>query len=284
MAAMGSAPVTFAHRGARAHAPENTIEAFVTALRMGATGVESDVWVTADGVAVLDHDGVARCRSGRRSIADTVRGRLSPHIPELADLYATCGTDFELSLDVKDVSAVHAVLHAAEQAGALDKLWLCHPDWKRLAAWRRLSDAVHLVDSSRLGYVRDGPRRRAARLVDAGIEAVNLHHLCWTRRLVDVVHDHGLLAFGWDAQGTHALNRLVALDVDAIYSDHVDRMTGAVTRRGWAGIAAPYSGPGGPMTAGRFAPGRSREASDRSARTGGEKELSAAAPAPSGYR
>ena len=51
-------PIGFAHRGARAHAPENTIEAFTLALRLGATGLESDVWSTADGEAVLDHDGV----------------------------------------------------------------------------------------------------------------------------------------------------------------------------------------------------------------------------------
>ena len=52
-------PVAFAHRGARAHAPENTLEAFRLALRLGATGLESDVWLTSDGVPVLDHDGVS---------------------------------------------------------------------------------------------------------------------------------------------------------------------------------------------------------------------------------
>ena len=36
--------------------PENTIEAFELALRLGASGLESDVWITADGVAVLDAD------------------------------------------------------------------------------------------------------------------------------------------------------------------------------------------------------------------------------------
>ena len=51
-------PLAFAHRGARAHAPENTLAAFTLALRLGATGLESDVWVTADGEAVLDHDGL----------------------------------------------------------------------------------------------------------------------------------------------------------------------------------------------------------------------------------
>ena len=46
--------VLFAHRGARAHARENTMEAFRLALRLGASGLESDVWLTKDNIPVLD--------------------------------------------------------------------------------------------------------------------------------------------------------------------------------------------------------------------------------------
>ena len=66
-------PIGFAHRGARAHAPENTIEAFSLAIRLGATGLESDVWLTADGVPVLDHDGVVRRGVRRRPIGEVER-------------------------------------------------------------------------------------------------------------------------------------------------------------------------------------------------------------------
>jgi len=41
MAAM--AVITFAHRGGRAHAPENTIRAFRKGLELGAAGLESDI-------------------------------------------------------------------------------------------------------------------------------------------------------------------------------------------------------------------------------------------------
>src|SRR5438046_8305807 len=109
-------PIGFAHRGARASAPENTIEAFVLALRLGASGLDSDVWVTADGVAVLDHDGIIGSRLRRRSIGAVTRADLPPHVPTLADLYATCGTDFELSLDVKDPAAMDATVDVARAA------------------------------------------------------------------------------------------------------------------------------------------------------------------------
>src|SRR4051812_4623328 len=101
MDALWRPPIAFAHRGARAHAPENTLEAFRTALAQGATGLESDVWLTADGVAVLDHDGVVKGGMRRRPISAVERSRLPDHIPTLADLYAECGTAFQLSLDIK---------------------------------------------------------------------------------------------------------------------------------------------------------------------------------------
>lgn len=44
------------HRGARGHAPENTIAAFKRALEIGVTTIETDVGITRDGVAVIAHD------------------------------------------------------------------------------------------------------------------------------------------------------------------------------------------------------------------------------------
>ena len=101
---LGPAAVLFAHRGARAHAPENTIEAFRLALRLGATGLESDVWVTADDVVVLDHDGVVG-RVRKRPIRSMTRAELPDHIPTLEELYRACGTALPLTLDVKDPMA-----------------------------------------------------------------------------------------------------------------------------------------------------------------------------------
>lgn len=49
-------PLALGHRGASAHAGDNSIEAFELAVAQGADGVELDVRFTADGVVVLNHD------------------------------------------------------------------------------------------------------------------------------------------------------------------------------------------------------------------------------------
>lgn len=49
-------PIIFAHRGASAHAPENTLAAFELAIEQGADGLELDVKLSADGKVVVIHD------------------------------------------------------------------------------------------------------------------------------------------------------------------------------------------------------------------------------------
>jgi glycerophosphoryl diester phosphodiesterase len=229
-------PVTFAHRGARAHAPENTLEAFRLGLRLGASGLESDVWLTADGVAVLDHDGVVRTGRRKRQIADVDRAALPAHVPSLGDLYAECGTDFELSLDVKEPAAARAVVAVAGAAGgsAVERLWLCHPDLDVLVGFRMLGDGFRLVDSTRLRRIKEGPEKRAARLAELGIDAVNLHHTDWTGGLTTLFHRFGRLALGWDAQHERIVAELLDIGIDGVYSDHVDRMVDAMAAVGYA--------------------------------------------------
>ncbi len=50
------APLVIAHRGDSAHRPENTLAAFAGALEVGATLVELDVQLTADGEVMVLHD------------------------------------------------------------------------------------------------------------------------------------------------------------------------------------------------------------------------------------
>jgi glycerophosphoryl diester phosphodiesterase len=219
-------PIGFGHRGARAHAPENTLESFELALRLGATGLESDVWLTSDGVAVLDHDGIVRSGLRRVPIAERTHASLPDHIPTLGELYAAVGPDVDLSLDVKDRDAFGPVVAIATAAGgrALEHLWLCHHDWRLVASWREQNDAVRLVDSTHLKRVPEGLEQRAAALAAAGIDALNLHHTEWTGGHVALLHRFKVLCFGWDAQHERILQGLVDAGIDAVYSDHVDRM------------------------------------------------------------
>jgi glycerophosphoryl diester phosphodiesterase len=238
--------ISFAHRGGRAHEPENSLAAFQSALRRGADGLESDVRVTTDGELVLVHD--ARVRSGLRrlQVATTPMARLEhAGVVRLQELYERCGTDFELSLDVKDPAAAEPTIELARDHDVVDRLWLCSPDDRFLAELRSTHPDVRLVHSVRVSRIRVPLERHAADLTAAGIDAINLHQSEWTGGLVALFHRFGRLAFGWDAQESRQLDTLLRMKIDAVYSDHVDRMVQAIRAWEGAGRESEERGPGG---------------------------------------
>lgn len=240
-------PVAFAHRGARAHAPENTMEAFSLALRLGATGLESDVWRTADGALVLDHDGQLRRRLRRIPYGELRRDELPDHVPDLGDLLEMCqaqtGPAIHLSLDLKGPGAGDGVvtLLTQQHRDIIDRVWLCSPDIDELIALRQRSDSVRLIHSTRVERLAGRIEAWAAHLAHHGIDGINFHHTDWNGGLVALFHRFDLVTFGWDAQFERTLRALLRMGIDGVYSDWVDRMVDAY--RAEIGAVAPPSPP-----------------------------------------
>lgn len=189
-----------------ADAPENSLEAFTLALSRGARGLESDVWLSGEGHPVLHHG--PPHREKREPLA-------------LAELFARCGTDFDLSLDLKGPGTAARTVEVAHRAGFdVRRLWLCGGSGTS-ASWRAHDPEVRLVTDLRWWDALVRPRPVVARLARQGVDAVNLRHGRWSRSLVDIVHDAGLLAFAWDVNHTWTRRQVLGAGVDAIYSDHV---------------------------------------------------------------
>ena len=82
-------PQVIGHRGAMAYAPENTMASFREARRRGATWVEIDVKLTADGVPILMHDpSLKRTMGVDRLVAETPRAELPVDVPTLEQAIA----------------------------------------------------------------------------------------------------------------------------------------------------------------------------------------------------
>jgi glycerophosphoryl diester phosphodiesterase len=132
------------HRGNRAHAPENTLESFAQAVRLGVDALECDVHLSRDGVPVVIHDpaldrstdasGAVRDRSaaelqrvdaGARFTADG--GRTFPYrgagitVPTLEDVLAATGR-IPLIVEIKTVEAAAPALAVIQRAGSADRV------------------------------------------------------------------------------------------------------------------------------------------------------------------
>lgn len=233
-------PITFAHRGGATRASENTIEVFRAAVAHGAAGVESDVHLSSDGIPVLVHApvirrGLRRLRVGTQSASD-----LAHHgVPRLVDLYDAIGESTLVSLDLKVPGAGAAVIDAVGSRGRRERLWLCSPDLAVLSELRAADEAVRLVHSTTRRAVFDQIERHAATLAAERIDAFNMHRSEWSRGLVTLFHRFDVLAFAWDAQEVRHLRDVLVYGVDAVYSDHVDRMVAVVGE--WAAEGAAES-------------------------------------------
>ncbi|MRN51691.1 glycerophosphodiester phosphodiesterase [Paenibacillus monticola] len=110
--------INFAHRGASAVCPENTMAAFHKSLVLGATGIETDVQMTKDGGLVLIHDeALSRTTDGTGYIKDKTlqevlevdagswfgaafKGEKIPTLEDLLDLLQ--GRDTILNIELKN--------------------------------------------------------------------------------------------------------------------------------------------------------------------------------------
>jgi glycerophosphoryl diester phosphodiesterase len=222
------AVITFAHRGARLEEPENTLPAFRRALDRGASGLETDVWLSVDGEVVCCHDAVVGRGLRRVKVAETAAAQLATlGVPRLADVYEELGTAFECSVDVKTPEAAAPLLDVARTYGALERLWACSPDVELLARLRA-EPAVKLVHSDWRQSIAAPLERHAYDLSSSGIDAMNLHHTEWTAGLVSLFHRFDVRAFAWDVQETRQLRAVLKMGIDAVYSDRPERMVAVV--------------------------------------------------------
>jgi glycerophosphoryl diester phosphodiesterase len=224
-------PITFAHRGARSEAPDNTMPAFRRGLELGARGLETDAWLSGDGEVVLVHDQVVRKGLRRIKVDKTSADELAElGIPRLAALYDELGSDFELSIDVRDRDAADPVIEVARAAGgdAPARLWFCHHSTRFLGEVRERAPDIRLVHSRRREQLEAPLERHAADLATAGIDVMNFHHSEWTGGLVSLFHRFDVKAFAWDTQEVRHLRAMLRIGVDALYCDYVDRMVATV--------------------------------------------------------
>ncbi len=124
-----------AHRGNSSVYPENTLEAYRSAIELGADMIETDIWLTKDGVPVMLHDGNLN-RTGKhdRHVADMtfeeVRRIKVNYTDKFGDKYTSClvpsveevlvlcrDTGAHVCLELKTIAAAGPVKDLIDKTG-----------------------------------------------------------------------------------------------------------------------------------------------------------------------
>lgn len=101
----------FAHRGCHGElCPENTLAAFQRAVDLGCDGIETDIRMSADGIAILFHD---RCLPDGVPVSslsrDALARRTGRDVPTLDEALSQ-GWDIEWDLELKNADALRAAI------------------------------------------------------------------------------------------------------------------------------------------------------------------------------
>lgn len=227
-------PFIWAHRGASACAPENTMAAFLAAEGAGADGIELDLHLSRDGVPVVIHDETLERTTngtgavGQRTLAE-LRGLdagswfgpsfAGERLPTLAEVLDWADDRLRLNLEIKTAAAgrkVLAVLRDFPRCRALISSF----DHRLLAALRSLAPLLPL---GFLGETRFW-RRGVVRATAAGGESYHPRQDLVSRQLVETCHRQGLAVFPWTVDAPGRARTLLRLGIDGMFTNEPARL------------------------------------------------------------
>ncbi len=231
-------PRVLAHRGLATEAPENTLLAFAAAVGLGITHVETDVHVSADGVAVVAHDpDLSRVAGLTARVDELSASELAEvdlgggqHMPTLAE--ALDGfPDVFFNIDLKTMDAVAPTVDAISALRAHDRVLLTSfSERRRRAVLRLLPNVATSASGPRFAaallasVVRGGPVvRRALR----GLHAVQVPERALgldtvTPARIRAFHAAGVEVHVWTINDAESMRRLYERGVDGIVTDRAD--------------------------------------------------------------
>jgi glycerophosphoryl diester phosphodiesterase len=258
----GRSVTVVGHRGARGHAPENTLAGFERGLALGADAIELDVRLTADEHVVVLHDPTLdRTTDGSGPVAALPLDRVSaldagyrwraPHgsypfrgeglrVPTLAEVFAAFPDTFfviELKPEAGPALAA-AVAREIRGAGMADNVMAASSDRALLEVVRDVLPSLptnlsewetRTVYGLHLGGLH---RRWVGRGRVLQVPEIHEGRRIVSPRFVAAAHDLGLDVQVWTVNAAEDMRRLIDWGVDGLVTDFPDRAVEAVRAAG----------------------------------------------------
>lgn len=242
----------YAHRGASAERPENTMQAFSRALEVGATAIETDTHLTRDGIFVLSHDPTGgRMAAVAKAISsctlDEVRGwdvgwgfldaegkrpfaGKGFRVPTLEEaLVELPSVPFNVDLKTGDLGAADLAVRLVRKLRAEDRVRFASFDSRVVEAVRSLGyegetglgqREVVRVAFSPMALLRRVPPRGNAVQVPPRAGPFRLD----TRVFTDKCHALGLRVDYWVINDPDEAERLFSIGADGVMTDDPARV------------------------------------------------------------
>ncbi|WP_293369881.1 glycerophosphodiester phosphodiesterase family protein [Nevskia sp.] len=219
------------HRGARGHAPENTLLAIDTGIALGAPWVEFDVQLHPSGALLVFHDlTLDRTTNGCGFLADhgfealraldAGRGQMIPTLEEVLDLVdQRVGVNIELKSADGTAEAVAGVIRNYVAAGwPIEKFLVSSFHLPELWEFKQLAPEIPV------GALLCGvPLDWAGCALELGAATLNLSSEFVDPRLIADAHAHGIKVYVYTVNNVAEMRMLRGMGVDGVFTDYPER-------------------------------------------------------------
>ena len=234
-----------AHRGACGYAPENTMEAFELAAKMGADGIELDVHFTSDGEVVICHDEkINRTSNGQGLVTDYTLAELKAmdfgyhfygeqrkgvKIPTLDEVYELVSPlDMIVNVEIKsaDPEIVKACDIITERHGMRDKVIYSSFNHFQIQRAKEVIENAFIAPLYNFNMLNPWNY-----CLDIGAKATHPKYtqIRLVKDYVKNCHDRGIRVNTWTVNNEEDMRFLIDNGVDAIITNYPDI---AITVRG----------------------------------------------------
>ena len=228
--------INYAHRGASEYCPENTLLSFYTGLHMGANGIETDVQLTSDGVAVLFHDNaLTRVTGESGSVKDYTLRQLKTFWVKKNNLKDRIITLDEFFEKFKDFDLTFAIeLKGDGTALPTAELIKKHSVQEKVVAtsfkYNELLDIHKAIPTLKLGYLNLGEvtDELLQKMKSDGINEICPEAPFITAENCKKWHAMGFNVRAWGVKDTSVMKELLSADVDGMTVNFPDKLTQAL--------------------------------------------------------
>lgn len=219
------------HRGARGHAPENTLLALDTGIGLGAQWLEFDVQLHSSGALLLLHDlTLDRTTNGHGLLdahsfdalraLDAGQGQQLPTLEEALDLIdQRAGVNIELKSADGTAEAVAGVIRNYLAAGwPVERFLVSSFHLPELWEFKQFAPEIPVG-----ALICGVPLDWAGCAIELGAATLNLSSEFVDPRLIDDAHAHGIRVYVYTVNDPAEMRALRAQGVDGIFTDYPDR-------------------------------------------------------------
>jgi glycerophosphoryl diester phosphodiesterase len=211
------------HRGAAAYAPENSLEAFRLGWESGAPALECDIHMSSDGVPMVMHDATLdrTTELTGRVDATTAAEMKRAGVPTLDELLDHVRGKAILVIEIKaGVGVEKAVVDRVRRRGIKDEVIVFSFNQDIVRRVKELGPEIFTVWLSSRGFELRQTPELLRTLRDLNADAVGFQYRNVTPGLADVLRRAGRPLFVWTVPPGEEVDRLKALRVNFIITDH----------------------------------------------------------------